>query len=168
MLSGLPLVVLRPPGAGDNDVLDLLGSREVAGEWNWFDDPARDLFSAGALGGGALLVLDGGATVIGVVSYIQVPYGPNVASLAWRIGATILPGRRGRGYGAAAQRALAEQLLDTSAANRVEADTDTSNVPEQRALEKAGFSREGIVRGAQWRRGAWHDRVLYGILRADL
>src|ERR1700727_1930514 len=104
MLSGLPLVVLRPPGAGDNDVLDLLGSREVAGEWNWFDDPARDLFSAGALGGGALLVLDGGATVIGVVSYIQVPYGPNVASLAWRIGATILPGRRGRGYGAAGPR----------------------------------------------------------------
>jgi RimJ/RimL family protein N-acetyltransferase len=69
--------------------------------------------------------------------------------------------------GAAAQRLLADQLLSQSGANRVEADTDVGNIAEQRALERAGFTREGVVRGAQWRRGAWHDRVLYGRLRSD-
>jgi hypothetical protein len=63
---------------------------------------------------------------------------------------------------------LAGQLLAGPGANRVEADTDIGNLSEQRALERAGFTREGLVRGAQWRRGQWHDRVLYSLLRSDL
>ena len=42
-----------------------------------------------------------------------------------------------------------------------------TNVVEQRALEGAGFSREGVLRGAQWRRGEWHDLVSYARLRTD-
>jgi aminoglycoside 6'-N-acetyltransferase len=34
-------------------------------------------------------------------------------------------------------------------------------------LERAGFLREGIVRGAQYRGGSWHDLVLYARVRAD-
>ncbi len=30
---------------------------------------------------------------------------------------------------------------------RIEADTESGNIAEQRALEKAGFTREGILRG---------------------
>ncbi|MEP7024113.1 MAG: GNAT family protein [Actinomycetota bacterium] len=82
-------------------------------------------------------------------------------------GGTVLPAWRNRGIGAAAQRLLAEQLFGQSDANRVEADTDFGNLPEPRALERAGFTREGVVRGAQWRHGQWHDRVLYGWLRSD-
>ena len=33
---------------------------------------------------------------------------------------------------------------------------------------RAGFTREGITRGAQWRDGAYHDGVLYAVLRTDL
>ena len=36
-----------------------------------------------------------------------------------------------------------------------------------RALEKAGFTREGVLRGAQFRRGEWHDLVSYARLRND-
>ena len=36
-----------------------------------------------------------------------------------------------------------------------------------RALERAGYHREGVLRGAQWRAGAWHDLVLYARLRGD-
>ena len=41
------------------------------------------------------------------------------------------------------------------------------DLAEQRALEKAGFVQEGRVRGAQWRGGAWHDQLLYAVLRGD-
>jgi RimJ/RimL family protein N-acetyltransferase len=51
---------------------------------------------------------------------------------------------------------------------RVEASTDVDNVAEQRSLEKAGYTREGIIRRAQWRAGAYHDLVGYSILREDL
>lgn len=50
---------------------------------------------------------------------------------------------------------------------KIAADTDIGNVAEQRALEKAGFTREGISRGIGWRDGAWRDGVNYSILRTD-
>ena len=42
---------------------------------------------------------------------------------------------------------------------RIEAETDVENLGAQRALEKAGFTREGVLRSAQWQRGGWHDLV---------
>ena len=45
--------------------------------------------------------------------------------------------------------------------------TDVRNVPEQRALERAGFAREGVLRGCQWRQADWHDLVSYARLRID-
>ena len=59
-------------------------------------------------------------------------------------------------------------LFRHTATNRVEAHTDVDNTAEQRALEAAGFQREGIIRGAQWRDGAYRDGYLYSILRSDL
>ncbi|MFE9450159.1 GNAT family N-acetyltransferase [Streptomyces sp. NPDC006739] len=43
-----------------------------------------------------------------------------------------------------------------------------ANIAEQRALEWAGFTREGILRGACFRAGAWHDMVMYSVLRAEV
>jgi RimJ/RimL family protein N-acetyltransferase len=34
-------------------------------------------------------------------------------------------------------------------------------------LEKAGFSREGVMRGVFWRDGGYRDGALYGLLRTD-
>jgi RimJ/RimL family protein N-acetyltransferase len=41
------------------------------------------------------------------------------------------------------------------------------NLAEQRALERAGFAREGVLRSAQFRDGRFHDLVLYSRLRSD-
>lgn len=162
-----PGLRLRPLGPEDRELSAQAGQPEVAGEWDSFDESADEMLPSARFGGATLVIELADGTAAGVVSYIRVPYGPNERSLAYRIGITVLSAHRRRGVGAAAQRLLADQLLSQSGANRVEADTDVGNIAEQRALERAGFTREGVVRGAQWRRGAWHDRVLYGRLRSD-
>lgn len=66
-----------------------------------------------------------------------------------------------------AQQLLSAYLFAAFPIMRVEAVTDITNRPEQRALEKAGFTREGVIRKAQWRNGTWHDQVLYSKLRGE-
>ena len=52
--------------------------------------------------------------------------------------------------------------------NRLEASTELDNVAEQRSLEKAGFTREGVQRGACFRAGVWRDMVLFSLLRSEV
>jgi RimJ/RimL family protein N-acetyltransferase len=118
-----------------------------------------------AVHGGRVIAELADGTPVGDLTWFGVPYGPNKASVAWRIGITIATAYRGNGYGAVSQRLLAEHLLATTPSNRVEADTDLDNVAEQRALERAGFRREAVIAAAQWRRGRWYDRVLYALVR---
>ena len=47
------------------------------------------------------------------------------------------------------------------------ASTEVANLAERRALEKAGFTAEGIARGVGWRDGQWRDGVTYSLLRTD-
>jgi RimJ/RimL family protein N-acetyltransferase len=84
------------------------------------------------------------------------------------IGIWLAPSARGRGLGRSAQRELAELFFRHTTVSRVEAHTDVENLAEQRALEAAGFKREGTIRGAQWRDGAYRDGYLYSIVRSDL
>jgi RimJ/RimL family protein N-acetyltransferase len=79
----------------------------------------------------------------------------------------MVPQARGDGHGTQAHRLLARYLFAHSTADRIEAATDVDNIAEQRALEKAGFAREGVMRGIGWRDGAWRDGVGYGLLRTD-
>jgi RimJ/RimL family protein N-acetyltransferase len=146
----------------------------AAGELNWFGraavhDLAQQLDEDGMTSedGGRLIVEVSGAGAVGMVSWHATPYGPGRWSRAWNIGIGLLPDARGQGVGTAAQRLLAEELLATTTVNRVEASTDVDNVAERRALEKAGFTREGILRGAQFRAGSWHDLVGYSLLRGE-
>ena len=78
-----------------------------------------------------------------------------------------MPSSRGRGLGTGAQVLLARYLFAHTTAHRIEASTEVDNLAEQRALEKAGFTREGVRRGIGWRDGAWRDGVTYSLLRTD-
>ena len=95
-------------------------------------------------------------------------YGPGDRSRALNIGLSLVPEARGHGYGTEAQRLVAELLFGLFDVERIEGSTDVENIAEQRSLEKAGFTREGTLRHAQWRAGAHHDLVTYSILRQDL
>jgi RimJ/RimL family protein N-acetyltransferase len=116
---------------------------------------------------GELLVITNDDEIVGVVSYHQERYGPNDGSVAYNIGINLLPEQRGKGYGSEAQRLLAAYLLATYPIMRVEASTDMENIAERRALEKAGFTQDGVMRKAQWRAGEWHDIVVYSKLRSE-
>jgi RimJ/RimL family protein N-acetyltransferase len=103
---------------------------------------------------------------VGDLSWHGELYGPNLASRAVSIGIALHAGARGRGIGPVAQALLAA-ALHRAGVHRVEASTDVENLAEQRALERAGFRREGVLRGAQVRADGRHDLVLYSCLPGE-
>ncbi len=165
-------VRLRPMSEADVDRIETAGSDpEGLGPLQWFGyrdfaKMRRRVAEDGFLGpdGGGLTV-DAGGEMAGYVTWIRQTWGPEATSWCWSIGISLFPGFRGRGIGTAAQRELVDYLFAHTRAERVQAITDVANLPEQRALEKAGFVREGVLRRAQWRTGAWHDQILYAVLR---
>ena len=114
---------------------------------------------------GGVLAVVAGTERVGFVNWRRQRVGP-VATF-WEIGIALLPEVRGRGYGTQAQRLLARYLLAHTPAHRIQATTEAGNLAEQRSLEKAGFSREGVSRGIGWRDGTWRDAVTYSLLRTD-
>lgn len=117
---------------------------------------------------GMLVVWDAeNDTLLGYLSWVWQQRGPTSDCRNPMIGIWLRPQARGRGAGTRAQRALVDLFFRHTPINRVEAGTDVENVAEQRALEKAGFTREGTARGSQWRDGAYHDCYLYSVLRAE-
>ncbi|NNC81175.1 MAG: GNAT family N-acetyltransferase [Acidimicrobiales bacterium] len=114
----------------------------------------------------SLLVVElGGETFAGIVSFRSVDR--TGARSCLKIGILLLPGHRAQGIGATAQALRADYLFTHTIANRLEALTEADNVAEQRALELAGFTREGVLRGRGFARGAWRDAVVYGRVRSD-
>ncbi len=111
---------------------------------------------------------EGVMAVAGTVSWHRELYGPNEGSHAWNIGIGLTDAARGHRVGTVAQRLLAEWLLARTAVFRIEASTDVTNVPEQKSLERAGFTREGVLRSAQERVDGRHDLYVYSLLRSDL
>lgn len=109
---------------------------------------------------GALSVIAEDGEVAGEVQWHWEQWGPNAASRCPMIGIWLRAEYRGRGIGSAAQSQIVELLFRHTTANRVEAHADVENVAEQRALEAAGFRREGVIRGAQWRDGQYRDGLL--------
>ncbi|MGW0810433.1 GNAT family N-acetyltransferase [Nonomuraea sp. NPDC002799] len=111
------------------------------------------------------LVVESAGAVAGWVTWSKHFWGPETTSWSWTIGIILFPEFRGRGIGTAAQKELVDYLFAHTLAERIQAATDITNLAEQRALEKAGFQREGVLRRAQWRMGGWHDQILYAALR---
>jgi RimJ/RimL family protein N-acetyltransferase len=170
-------VRLREVTSDDGRLLDeWRGDPALMGEFNDFGTEATSV--AEALDEGRRFVeeemgrvvverLEDGA-VIGDMSWHPARYGPNEGSKALNMGISLHPDARGRGYGVEAQRLLAALLFDLFDVARVEASTDVENTAEQRALEKAGFTREGVLRQAQFRAGRHHDLVVYSRVRSDV
>ncbi|MEV4556200.1 GNAT family protein [Kitasatospora sp. NPDC049285] len=167
-------ITLRPVTADDLDLFEREFSRpEGVGPYQWFGYRApsglrRGFAENGLLGpdGGVLSVADAGRTV-GRVKWFPGSWGRPDTSACWTLAIGLVPAAQGRGIGTRAQRLLAEYLFDHTRAERLQAWTDCANLAEQRALEKAGFVQEGVLRSAQWRGGRWHDQVIFSMLRTE-
>jgi RimJ/RimL family protein N-acetyltransferase len=169
-----PRVRLRDVTLADADLID--SWEDHRSEFNDFGVP-HDPLDREALARGPLRNERNGMLVvervadgrpIGTVGWHVERYGPNPESSALNFGIELIPEARGHGYGTEAQAQLVAYLFATTQTNRVEAGTDIDNVAEQRALEKAGLRREGVLRGSQFRSGAYRDLVVYALVRADV
>ncbi|MGA7672531.1 MAG: GNAT family protein [Nitrolancea sp.] len=116
---------------------------------------------------GRLLIVNKADEAVGDVGYRVVKHGGGSANRVYEIGVTIAPEHRRRGFGSEAQDLLTVYLFATYSIARVQATVDVANVAEQRALERAGFMREGTLRQAQFRNGSWHDIVMYSKVRGE-
>jgi RimJ/RimL family protein N-acetyltransferase len=144
---------------------------EAIGIFNWggYKDPTkwRKAYEENGLLGGerSVLIIDSvDGEELGFLSWRP---GSGLPP-CWEIGISLWPHARGQGYGAEAQAQLVRYLFANTPCNRIQAFTELDNIAEQRALEKAGFTREGVMRELNFRDGAWRDEVVYGIIRSDL
>lgn len=166
-------LALRPVTEDDLAVLErLTNDPDGTGPLEWFgwSDPHiwRQRWMENGLAGsmGGTLMVVRGETAAGFVTWRRVPVTP--ISYCWEIGIRLAPEHRGQGVGTAAQRMIVRYLFAHSQVNRIQAATEDVNLAERRALEKAGFTREGVLRGIGFRAGAWRDGVLYSVLRAEV
>lgn len=168
-------IILRPIKQEDLETLERWNNDpDFIGEFNNFGlsgygSQTRAFAEGGMLNdrSGNLVVTTLEGELAGSVDYHMTRYGPNEGSKAYMIGIALAPEHQGKGYGVEAQQLLSAYLFATFPIMRIEAVTDITNRPEQRALEKAGFTREGVLRKAQWRTGDWHDQVIYSKLRGE-
>ena len=164
-------IQLRPVRESDLDFLCRFDVEPglIGPNWYGFRDTGRQhrrLQADGWLGeeDGKLIVAVGDQ-VVGFVGWSPAGHG---AGRYRTIGVVLLPEWRGRGVGTQAQFLLCRYLFTHTPVQRVEAGTQPENEAEQRALEKIGFRREGLLRAAEFRNGAWCDVVVFGLLRTEL
>jgi RimJ/RimL family protein N-acetyltransferase len=173
MMAGMDEdLTLQPVAEADLPILERLTQDPAsAGEFAWLGwfnlTRFRQLWAENRLisDDRGVLVVVRGTDRLGFVSWYKVQTTPGC--YYWNIGIALLPEARGKGYGSQAQRMLAKYLFAHTTVQRIEATTDVGNVAEQRALEKAGFTREGVHRSVGWRDGAYRDGVWYSMLRTD-
>jgi RimJ/RimL family protein N-acetyltransferase len=164
---------LRPVLEADLDRLDqMFADPDAVGVFNWGGFSGGTRWRKRFAENGLLsdetsaLMIDLGGTFIGFVSWAKVQTGQR--SHVYEFGISLWPEERGKGHGTTAQRLLARYLFAHEPVNRIQAKTEIGNIAEQRALEKAGFTREAVLREYYFRDGEWRDEVVYRMLRAEL
>jgi RimJ/RimL family protein N-acetyltransferase len=90
--------------------------------------------------------------------------------IAWRCrgaapGYWVARWARGHGYASRATRLLSSWALDTLGLVRVELVADVTNPASLRTAERAGFTREGVLRKHTVMGGASRDCAIYGLVR---
>ena len=93
--------------------------------------------------------------------------------LAWQhargeVGYWLALGARGQGHATRAVRLICAWGFDALGLERIDLMAATGNPASQRVAERAGFTREAVLRS--YMRGTFerHDMVMFGLLRSEL
>ncbi|HEY0540989.1 MAG TPA: GNAT family protein [Actinoallomurus sp.] len=165
-------LTLRPPGAGDagaqfaavdHEVQRWMGwsvnySRDKALRWcteEAFRDPSREA--------NFVIVPHATGRLAGVIGVSRADWETGVAETGYWLG----PADRRRGYVTEAVRALARYAFGLGL-HRLELLAAVGNVASQRVAERAGFTREGVLRKARPVPGGRSDMVLFSLLEEEL
>ncbi len=166
-------VRLRPVTEEDLKSIEAMFADPAAiGVFNWggYTDQTkwRKRFEENGLLGGERWVLMADTVDGEELGFVSWRPGFGGEAPCWDIGISLWPHLRGQGYGTEIQTKLVRYLFANTQVNRIQALTELDNIAEQRALEKSGFTREGLLRGLYFRNGAWRDEFVYGIVRSDV
>jgi RimJ/RimL family protein N-acetyltransferase len=105
------------------------------------------------------------AEPLGVVSLRIAERDPGLAA----VGYWLRPEARGRGAATVAVQLIALWAFNELGVQRLELTTAPENVASQRVAERAGFSREGVLRGlVATKDNGRRDSVMFSLLPADL
>jgi RimJ/RimL family protein N-acetyltransferase len=136
---------------------------------NYTERHARDFVSAtaGDVKAGrelALAIVDADDAVLGALGMSNFDW----SDMKAEIGYWMAPEARRRGVGARATRMLAEWGVRTLGLERIELLANPGNEASQRLAERAGFTREGLLRKYRRRHGVREDLVMFSLLAEDL
>lgn len=102
--------------------------------------------------------------LVGTINLFRIFRGPLQSSM---IGYVVDKKYNGRGYATEAIRLAVEYAFKELGLHRVEAGVMPHNAPSIRALEKAGFEREGLARKNVQINGRWQDHVVMAIINPE-
>jgi RimJ/RimL family protein N-acetyltransferase len=127
----------------------------------WLDlHPAR--LAAGD--GAAFAITEGGDELpVGSIG-VRVMHDQGIAETGYHV----VEARRGRGLATAALRLIARWTFAELPVARLQLTTHLDNPGSQRVAEKAGFTREGVLRAWADQRGERPDLVMWSLLPGDL
>jgi RimJ/RimL family protein N-acetyltransferase len=111
----------------------------------------------------ACVAPDDDAAILGGASVYDIDAGQARAG----VGYWLAPHGRGRGIATRAIRLLARWAFDDLAIARLQITCGPDNLASQRVAERAGFTREGVLRSHYPFKGGRRDTVVFSLLPGD-
>ena len=113
---------------------------------------------------GRALTLAIGDTLQGAVGLTDVDWRDRRAEVGYWVAASC----RGRGLASRAVRLLSDWALSQAGLERLDLYANPANEASQRVAEKAGYTREGLLRELRYRQGERETLYVYSLLASDL
>jgi RimJ/RimL family protein N-acetyltransferase len=164
-------ITIRRARPSDVDALvELLGDDEVEPYLAAAASRTREELLAEIAGGeadpeaGGRFVIEVGGEPAGTMMFERVNRRSRIAQLG---SLAVAPAFRGRKVADEAARMFQRYLFELGY-HRLQLEIYGFNERAVAHAERSGFVREGLRRKAYWRHGAWHDGVLFGLVREDL
>ena len=176
MLSSVPVVAPDPPLVADGVVLRAPDECDATWIAEAYDEPDIARFIVGmpspfaqrwALAADAELVIADASSgePLGVISLRVAERDPGLAAVGYWLRAEA----RGRGAATVAVQLTARWAFDALGVQRLELTTTPDNVASHRVAERAGFTREGVLRRfVATKDDRRQDCVMFSLLPADL